>query len=203
MDAGALAPSRTSPGSKLAPYAKRIAELTATGRTAWSIYMELRSDAVPLPASYELVKKHVARIRVRDPQVYERLEHLPADEMQADFGELMRINHDGATMRTWAYVGIWPHSRWRYACIVLDQRVSSFLGSLQGGIRASGAIPRRCTVDNLAAAVLREHFQERAYQRDFANFCAHYGMMPNVCRPRTPTDKGMVENGVGALELPL
>ena len=84
--------------------------------------------------------------------------------------------------------------------MVLDQTVPTFLTCVQNGVRASGAIPERFSIDNLASGVLREHFQERAYQREFAALCAHYGMMPNAVRPRTPTDKGAVENGVGALK---
>ncbi|MBC5805021.1 MAG: IS21 family transposase [Candidatus Eremiobacteraeota bacterium] len=199
IEAGAEAPIHRSLGSKLAPFQPRIAELASDGRSAWSIYVVLRTDG-SFDASYELVKKHVAKIRVREPQVYERLTHLAGDEMQADFGELMRVTHQGAAVRTWAYVGVWPYSRWRYACVVLDQRVATFLGSVQSGIRESGAIPKLCTIDNLAAGVLREHFHERSYQREFAMFCAHYDMMPNAVRPRTPTDKGMVENNVGSLK---
>lgn len=199
MAAGATKPERTSPGSKLDPYCERIAKLIEDGRTAWSIYQELCADPA-FPASYELVKKHVARKRVRSVQVYERLEHRPGAEAQADFGELARVRHQGRIVRTWAYVAIYPHSRWRYAEVVLDQTVPTFLTCLQNGIRESGAIPQRFSIDNLASGVLREHFQERAYQREFASLCAHYGMMPNAVRPRTPTDKGAVENGVGALK---
>jgi transposase len=77
IDAGAAAPARVSPGSKLDPYAERITELAASGRTAWSIYVVLREEP-GFSASYELVKKRVAASRRRDARVYERLEHLPA-----------------------------------------------------------------------------------------------------------------------------
>lgn len=92
IDAGAAAPARVSPGSKLDPYAERITELAASGRTAWSIYVVLREEP-GFPASYELVKKRVAASRRRDPRVYERLEHRPGVEMQADFGELVRVQY--------------------------------------------------------------------------------------------------------------
>lgn len=199
MAAGATQPERTSPGSKLDPYQERLGRLIEDGRTAWSMYQELCTDPA-FPASYELVKKYVARRRPRNVQVYERLEHPAGAEAQADFGELVRVRHQGHLMRTWAYVVVWPHSRWRYAEVVLDQTVPTFLTCVQNGVRASGAIPERFSIDNLASGVLREHFQERAYQREFAALCAHYGMMPNAVRPRTPTDKGAVENGVGALK---
>ncbi len=197
--AGATKPERTSPGSKLDPYRERIAELTERGRTAWSIYVELGADP-EFVASYELVKKWVAKLRMREPQIFERLEHPPGAEAQSDFGELMRVRHQGQLVRTWVHLATWPHSTYRYAEVVLDQQVPAFLGGIQNAIVQSGAIPERWTIDNLAAGVLREHFHERAYQREFAALCAHYGMMPNAVRPRTPTDKGAVENRIGALK---
>jgi len=199
IEAGAVAPARSSPGSKLDPFAERIVELAASGRTAWNVHLALREDPA-FTASYELVKKRVARLRRRDPRVYERLEHRPGAEMQADFGELARVEHQGRLVRVWAYVAVWPYSRYRYAEVVLEQSVPTFLCAMQNGIFAASAIPERISVDNLAAAVLREHFHERGYQREFSAFCKHFGTLPNAVRPRTPTDKGAVENGVGVLK---
>lgn len=199
LSAGATRPTRKAQASKLDPYDERIRELAERGRTAWSIYQELCADPA-FSACYDLVKKRVRRLRPKQAKVYERLDHLPGAEVQADFGELVRVRHQGCIVRTWAYVAVWAHSRWKYAEVVLDQTVPTFLACVQNGIRASGAIPERFSIDNLAAAVLREHFAERSYQREFAKLCAHYDMLPNAVRPRTPTDKGMVENGVGGLK---
>jgi transposase len=138
--------------------------LVEDGRSAWSIYQELCADPA-FAASYELVKKCVARIRVRDPKVYERLEHLPGAEVQTDFGELVRVRHQGKTVRTWAYVAVWPHSGYRYAEVVLDQTVPTFLRCVQNGTRESGAIPERFSIDNLGSGVFREHFAERVSER--------------------------------------
>lgn len=199
IDGGATAPTRISPGSKLDRYRDRIKERAAQGRTAWAIYVELRADP-EFDASYELVKKCVAVVRHRDPEVFERLEHPPSAEAQADFGELVRVQHQGQLVRTWAYVTVWPHSGWRYAEVVLDQQVPTFLNCVQNGFIAAEAVPERISIDNLRSGVFLGHFGERAYQREFASLCAHYDTMPNAVRPRRPTDKGAVENGVGALK---
>jgi transposase len=196
---GATAPSRSAPASKLEPYHQRVAELFEAGRTAWSIYAELAEDQ-GFPSSYEIVKRYVRALRKQHPKVYERLEHPAGAEIQVDFGELARVEIDGRMVRTWALVGIWPHSRYRFSVVVTDQTVPAFLAAIQDGLRACESIPERLTLDNLSSGVVRDQLCLRAYQRDFAAFCAHYGMMPNAVRPRTPTDKGMVENGVKALK---
>ncbi len=108
--------------------------------------------------------------------------------------------HEGRLVRTWAYVAWWPHSDWRYAEVVLDEAVPTFLTCVQNGIRESGAIPRRFSIDNLGSGVFYKHFQERAYQHEFAKLCTHYDMMPNAVRVRTPTDKGKVERGISSLK---
>ncbi len=59
--------------------------------------------------------------------MYERLEHQSGAEMQADFGELERVHHQGGLVRVWAKIAVWPHSRYRYAEVVLDQSVPTFL----------------------------------------------------------------------------
>jgi transposase len=199
IESGATAPVRSSPGSKLDPYRERIKQRVEQGCTAWSIYTELRTDD-ECDVSYELVKKCVAAMRHREPQVFERLEHLAGAEAQADFGELMRVEHQGKMVRTWAYVTVWPHSTWRYAEVVLEQQVPTFLNCVQNGFIAADAVPERFSIDNLRPGVFWDHFGERAYQREFAALCAHYDTMANAVRVRRPTDKGAVENGVGVLK---
>jgi len=200
IDAGATAPKRSAPASKIAPYRERIAEAVAAGRTAWSIYQELSAEPSFVGCCYDLVKREARAARVHEPRVFERLEHPPRAEAQFDFGELVRVPHGGKMVRTWAFVMIWPHSSWRYETVVLDQTVPTLLGCIQAALIASECIPERLSEDNLLSAVLRKTLGVRPYQRDFAAFCAHYGMAPNAVRPRTPTDKGRVENAVGVLK---
>jgi len=50
IEAGAVAPARTTPGSKLDPYAERIVNLAASGRTAWGIHVALSAwSTFPVP----------------------------------------------------------------------------------------------------------------------------------------------------------
>jgi transposase len=98
IETGAQGPVRQPSGSKLDAYADHIVSFAASGRTAWSIYVALREDPA-FVGSYELVKKRVAQLRKRDPRVFERLDHAPGAEMQADFGELCRVCHQGQRVR--------------------------------------------------------------------------------------------------------
>ena len=198
IEGGAKQPTYKARRSKLDQFTERISELAATGRTARSIYGEL-SEAASFAASYDLVRRWVARLRRRDPKVYERLEHPPGAEAQVDFAKLGRVRCGERTVTAHAFIMTWPHSHYVYEDVVIDQTVPTFLGAIQDGIWESGSAPSRLTPDNLASAVLRRQLGLRPYQRDFANFCAHYDIAPSPARPRTPTDKGSVERGVRTL----
>jgi transposase len=154
IDGGAKQPTYRARSSKLDPFAERISELAATGRTARSIYGEL-SEATSFSASYDLVRRWVTRLRQREPKVYERLEHPPGAEGQIDFATLMRVRYGERTVTAHAFIMSWPHSRWVYEDVVIDQTVPTFLGAIQDGICESGSAPARVTPDNLASAVLR------------------------------------------------
>ncbi len=195
IERGAKAPQYTPRGSKLDAFGERIAELAAAGRTAWSIYGELQADPL-FSGSYDLVVRRVRALRPHDPKVYERLEHPAGDEAQIDFGSLGRVLEGDRMVKAWLFVMTWPHSHWVFEDVVFDQTVPTFLGCIQDGIRSSGSAPKRLTPDNLASAVLRRQLGLRPYQRDFANFCAHYDIAPSPARPRTPTDKAEVERAV-------
>ena len=56
------------------------------GRNATAIYQDL-VDAHGFAARYNSVKRFVARIRVREPEQFDRLSFLPGEEMQVDYGE--------------------------------------------------------------------------------------------------------------------
>jgi transposase len=198
IDGGAKQPTYKARGSKLDPFSERIAELAATGRTARSIYGELTEEP-SFCASYDLVRRRVGRLRQRDPKVYERLEHPPGAEAQVDFATLGRVRYGERMVSAHAFIMTWPHSHFVYEDVVIDQTVPTFLGAIQDAIGESGSAPARLTPDNLASAVLRRQLGLRPYQRDFANFCAHYDIAPSPARPRTPTDKGSVERGVRTL----
>jgi|GEM_PF-6778801 len=80
---------------------------------------------------------------VRDPKVYERLEHPPGAEAQVDFAKLGRVRYGARMVTTWLFVMTWPHSHWVYEDVVIDQTVPTFLGCIQDAIWASGSAPQR------------------------------------------------------------
>jgi len=158
IEAGATAPVRSSPGSKLAPFLERITEGVAAGCTAQSIYEELSTDPTFPGSCHDLVKRAARAIRAgggSKHRVFERLAHPPGAEAHFDFGELSRVPHFGREVRTWAFVMTWPHSRWRFETVVLDQAVPTLVDCIHAALIVSGCIPERLGDDNLLSAMLR------------------------------------------------
>ncbi|MDH8420716.1 IS21 family transposase, partial [Klebsiella pneumoniae] len=55
-------------------------------RNAQAIYQDL-VDQFGFPSSYQSVKRFVRTLRHSDPEQFDRLEFLPGEEAQVDYGE--------------------------------------------------------------------------------------------------------------------
>ncbi|MGY4183074.1 hypothetical protein ACVIHH_008365 [Bradyrhizobium sp. USDA 4518] len=63
-----------------------IEEQVRLKRNAQAIYQDL-VDQFGFPSSYQSVKQFVRRLRHTDPEQFDRLEFLPGEEAQVDYGE--------------------------------------------------------------------------------------------------------------------
>lgn len=68
------------------PHRAFIEEQLRLGRNAMAVYQEL-VDQHGFAGRYNSVKRFVARIRVMEPEQFDRLSFLPGEEMQVDWGE--------------------------------------------------------------------------------------------------------------------
>ncbi len=192
---GQSQPRRRDVGSKLDPFQKQIAAKVEDGRTAVQIYTDLQGTS-GFDASYETVKRRVRNLRPVEPEVYCRMQFVPGEEGQIDFGDVGRMAVDGRLRRVYLFVLTLCFSRMAYYELVLDQRVPTFLGVLRRAFEFLGGAPSRLKPDNLRSAVLIDGLGQRYYQQDFFRFCQHYGTVPDAARPGTPTDKGRVERDI-------
>lgn len=71
-----------------------------------------------------------------------------------------------------------------------------FLACLKEAFERLG-IPRELLIDNLKQAVEHHDRNGVRFNRQFLDFCAHYGTLPVAAPPYWPRVKGKVERGVG------
>lgn len=194
--AGTREPRRAAVPGKLDPFEAKIACKVEQGLSAVQIYQDLCREE-GFSASYETVKRRVRKLRRREPVVYCRQVFAPGEEAQIDFGEVGRLLVGERLRRVHLFVLTLCWSRMAYYELVLDQKVVTFLGAIRRAFEFLGGVPARLKPDNLRSAVLFDQLGQRYYQEDFFRFCRHYGTVPDVARPRTPTDKARVERDIG------
>lgn len=148
--------------------------------------------------SYSAIVRIVRRLRdAQPPEVTVRLEWLPGDAAQVDFGAGPMLRHpDGRVRRTWAFVMTLAHSRHQYLEFVWDQTVATWLGCHRRAFEWFGAVPARVVVDNAKCAIVKACAHDPLVQRAYAECAEGYGFKIDACPPHDPQKKGIVESGV-------
>lgn len=147
------------------------------------------------------VRRYVARVRPK-PRVeaYLVCERLPGEQAQIDWGKVGTLPVPGGVRVLWVFLMTLAYSRYRYAELVLDLGVESLRRSLHRALVFFGGTPREWLFDNTKAVVIERFGDAKRLQRDLLDFAAAMHVMPRLCRPRTPTDKGGVERGIRDLK---
>lgn len=147
------------------------------------------------------VRRYVALVRPK-PRVdaYLVCERLPGEQAQIDWGKVGMLAVPGGVRVLWVFLMTLAYSRYRYAELVLDLGVETLRRSLHRAVVFFGGTPREWLFDNTKAVVIERFGDAKRLQRDLLDFAAALHVMPRLCRPRTPTDKGGVERGIRDLK---
>ncbi len=101
--------------------------------------------------SYSSVYRLLQQLREeRIPEVPMRLEFLPGEAAQVDFGSgpLITDTTTGEVMKTWFFVMTLCHSRHQYVEMVRDQTVFTWLSCHRHAFEWFGGVPGRIIIDN-------------------------------------------------------
>ncbi len=188
----------TSSTSLCEPHRPFIEAQLRLGRNAMAIYQEL-VDAHAFDGRYNSVKRFVARIRVREPEQFDRLSFLPGEEMQVDYGEgaPTRVPGTDRWRRPRLFVATLRFSRRSFRRVVWNssQRVWAELHA-QAWAYFGGSC-RYVVLDNLKEGVLKPDLYEPQLNPLYAATLAHYEVVADPARVRDPNRKGSVENAIG------
>ena len=177
-------------------HAEEIQGKVDIGLSAQRIYQDLKTDT-SFNGSYESVKRYVRQLREEDPQLVERLEVAPAEEVQVDFGTgPTLLSPEGKRSKTWIFRLVLSHSRKAYSEAVRRQDTETFIRCLENGFRALGGVALTINLDNLKAAVLKFDWADPELNPKLRDFARHYRTTILPCLPRTPEHKGKVENSI-------
>ncbi len=178
------------------PYQEQIEQALEGGLTAQRIFQDMVID-YGFEGSYDSVKRFVRSLKKTYPKRIWRIEVLPGEEAQVDFGTgAWLVSETGKKRRSWVFRITLSHSRKSYSEAVLHQTTENFIRCLENAFRAFGGVPDTLVIDNLRAAVDKADWYEPDLNPKIESFCQHYDTVILPARARKPEHKGKVESGI-------
>ena len=181
--------------SSVEPYRELVTALREQSVEMAAIHQRLIEQGYS--GSYSSVRRFVRNLEPITPEAMVRIETLPGEEVQVDFGfaGLLIDPETGELRRAWVFVMTLSWSRHQYVEFVFDQKLETWLRLHRNAFAFFGGVPERVVVDNLKAAIVRRLFNEPQAQHSYGECANHYGFLIAACQPRTPRHKGKVEKG--------
>ena len=200
------APGARSPPAGLSAHARSACEphrewieaQVRLGRNAMAIYQEL-VDRFGFTQRYNSVKRFCRALRTREPEQFDRLEFLPGEECQVDYGEgaLTRHPHSGRYRRPRLFIMTLRYSRRSYRQVVWKSSSEVWARLHEQAFRYFGGAVNYCVLDNLKEGVITPDIYEPQLNRVYGAMLAHYGVVADPARVRDANRKGTVENAIG------
>lgn len=167
------------------------------GRNATAIYQDLVEQS-GFTHRYNSVKRYVKGLKKKDPEQYDRLEFLPGEEAQVDYGQGAFTIHPktGKRRRPRLFVMTLRYSRRSFRKTVWNSSKEQWARLHEEAFRYFGGCPQYVVLDNLKEGVLKPDIYEPELNPVFASMLAHYGVVADPCRVADPDRKGTVENAI-------
>jgi Mu transposase-like protein/integrase-like protein len=146
--------------------------------------------------AYDAVKRFVRRLAQKAQPPFRRMECLPGQELQVDFGQGAWILENGKRRKTHLFRCVLSHSRKAYSEAVCRQTSESFIRCLENAFRHLGGVTATVVIDNLKAGVIQADWFDPQLNPKLEEFARHYGTVILPTRPAMPRHKGKVEAGV-------
>ncbi|MGX1350439.1 transposase [Bradyrhizobium elkanii] len=174
-----------------------IEEQVRLKRNAQAIYQDL-VDQFGFPSSYQSVKRFVRRLRHSDPEQFDRLEFLPGEEAQVDYGEGAPTvdPKSGRYRRPRLFVMTLRYSRRSFRRVVWQSSQRVWAQLHEEAFRYFGGVPSYVVLDNLKEGVLKPDLYEPQLNPIYSAMLAHYAVVADPARVADPNRKGCVENAI-------
>jgi transposase len=179
------------------PHKNWIEKQVKLGRNAMAIYQDL-IEQHNFENGYNSVKRFVRKFKVSDPKQYDRLEFLPGEEAQVDYGEGARTLYLNSNKyrRPRLFVMTLKYSRRSFRKTVWKSSKKVWAQLHEEAFRYFGGCPQYVVLDNLKEGVLIPDIYEPELNPLYQVILAHYGVVADPARVRDPDRKGTVENAI-------
>ncbi len=199
MDAQIPPPRPPAPAavirSACEPHRDWIEAQIQLGRNAMAIYQDL-VDSRGFDSRYNSVKRFCRSLRQTEPAQFDRLEFLPGEEAQVDYGEGALTRHNGRYRRPRLFVMTLRHSRRSFRKVVWNSSSETWARLHEEAFRYFGGCVQYVVLDNLKEGVIKPDIFEPELNRVYAEMLKHYGVVADAARVRDPNRKGTVESAI-------
>jgi len=160
------------------------------------VWRRLRETGTPVGLS--TTYRVIADARQQIPAaLMVRFEGVAGEFAQFDFGEVDVRLTSGVRRRIHFAAYRLKYSRWVHVVVVPTERVEPLVRSLLASFEASGGVPLRVVFDNPKTVVIGREQGRPVWNATLAQVVLDYGFAIELCAPRSPEQKGSVENLVG------
>lgn len=186
---------RRVPPSVLDPYKPFIADVLEQHPRLRATRLHAMLQGRGYAGGVLAVRRYVRAVRPRRAEAYLRLETLPGEQGQVDWGHFGKVPVGHAHRPLVCFVLVLSWSRAMYARFALDQSLESFLRGHVEAFEALG-VPRTLLYDNLKSVVLERVGDHIRYHPRLLELAGHYHFAPKPCAPYRGNEKGKVERTI-------
>jgi transposase len=173
-----------------------IEEQVRLGRNAMAIYQDLE-ERFSFTHRYNSVKRFVRLLKRKDPEQYDRLEFLMAEEAQVDYGQgAPTLHNNGKYRRPRLFIMTLKYSGRAFRKVVWNSSKETWCRLHEEAFRYFTGCPQYVTLDNLKEGVIKPDIYEPELNPLYAAMLKHYDVVADPTRVGDPDRKGTVENAV-------
>jgi transposase/5S rRNA maturation endonuclease (ribonuclease M5) len=197
-------PRPPAQGSKLPKHARSACEphrewieaQVRLGRNGMAIYQDL-VERFGFTHKYNSVKRFVRRLKKKDPKQYDRLEFLPGEEAQVDYGKgAPTLHRNGRYRRPRLFIMTLKYSGRAFRKVVWRSSKETWCRLHEEAFRYFGGCPQYIVLDNLKEGVIRPDIYDPQLNALYAAVLEHYRVTADPARVGDSNRKGTVENTV-------
>ncbi|TNF46177.1 IS21 family transposase [bacterium] len=178
------------------PHREWIEEQLRLGRNAMAIYQDL-VERFGFMHRYNSVKRFVRGLKRKDPRQYDRLEFLPGEESQVDYGKgALTLHCNGRYRRPRLFIMALKYSGRAFRKVVWKSSKETWCRLHEEAFRYFGGCPQYVTLDNLKEGVIKPDIYDPDLNPLYAAVLEHYGVTADPARVGDSDRKGTVENAV-------
>ncbi|MCP4627013.1 MAG: IS21 family transposase [bacterium] len=178
------------------PHRKWIEQQIRLGRNAMAIYQDL-VEQFNFDHKYNSVKRFVRGLKQKAPKQFDRLEFLPGEEAQVDYGQGAKTLHaTGKYRRPRLFIMTLKYSRRSFRKVAWKSSQETWARLHEEAFRYFGGCVQYVVLDNLKEGVITPDIYEPELNPVYAAMLNHYGVVADPARVRDPNRKGTVENAI-------